>query len=379
MKTITFFISFLFLVFSFIPLTFAQDTKTAVSSEQRLEAIVVNIRDEKVLTDGGVNRKYQKIELLVTSGELKNKKIIVENGKAPVINSVEYREKDKVSVSITKNPQGTNTYYITDHIRRDSLYLLFGIFVLVTLIIGGLRGIASLLGMVISFALIFFFVLPMILKGFDPILVVIISSALIIPITFYLSHGLNKKTTVAVFGTLIALVITGVLAQFFVDFAHLSGLSSDDATFLAAAKPGFVQLKGLLLAGIIIGALGVLDDITISQSSIVFQLKKTLPKLGIWELFRKGMDIGRDHIASMVNTLILVYTGAALPLLLLFVNNPRPFAEVINYELIAEEIVRTLVVSMGLILAVPIVTFIAAVAAEVELKKAAKDILHSLK
>lgn len=297
----------------------------------------------------------------------------------PIISTLEYKIGDKVSVSISKDPQGKDAYFVTDYVRRDALYWLFAVFAALVLIIGGLRGVFSLIGMGISFLIIFLFVLPQILAGRDPITIAIISSMAIIPITFYLSHGFNKKTSIAVIGTIIALVITGVLANFFVTFAHLTGFASEDATFLEAARQGTIQMKGLLLAGIIIGALGVLDDITVSQSAIVFQLKKTSPHLKIKDLYSKAMDIGRDHIASMVNTLILVYTGAALPLLLLFINSPRPFGEIINFELIAEEIVRTLVVSIGLILAVPIVTLIASIASEIEVKRAAKEIIKSLK
>lgn len=360
-------------------LVFAQTEDKSQKIEERLEAVVTKVSGEKILNDGGVKRTYQNIVLIVTTESHKGKVITVENGKIPIINSVAYRVGDKVSVSVTKDSEGKDTYFITDYIRRDSLYWLFALFIILTLIIGGLRGAYSLLGMFISFIIILFFILPQILSGKDPILIAIISSLWIIPITFYLSHGINKKTSSAVLGTLIALILTGILAKFFIDIAHLSGFSSEDATFLEVAKKGAVQMKGLLLAGIIIGALGVLDDITISQAAMIFQLKDTSPKLGVWSLFVKAMDIGRDHIASMVNTLVLVYTGAALPLLLLFLNNPRPFGELINYELIAEEIVRTLVVSIGLITAVPIVTLIAAISANIEMKRAAKEIFTSLK
>ncbi|HVF68934.1 MAG TPA: YibE/F family protein, partial [Xanthomonadales bacterium] len=239
--------------------------------------------------------------------------------------------------------------------------------------------ITSLVGMAVSFLMIFFVVLPQILKGHDPITVAILSSLVIIPVSFYMTHGVNKKTTSAVMGTVISLVITGLLANFFVNIGHLTGFTSDEASFLETAKKGAVQMKGLLLAGIIIGALGVLDDITISQSAIVFQLRNTSEKLKFWQVYKKAMDIGRDHIASMVNTLVLVYTGAALPLLLIFIDNPRPFTEIINYEMISEEIIRTIVVSIGLILAVPLVTLIAAVLSDQEFKRATKEILHSLK
>jgi uncharacterized membrane protein len=347
--------------------------------EKRIEAVVVSVRSEKELSDGGVKRKYQKLELLVTNTSQKGKKITVEHGLAPVVNTPEYNKGDKVSVSVTKDPEGKDAYFITDHIRRDTLYLLLAVFFVVSVIIGGLRGLRSIVGMGISFIIIFFVVLPLILKGFDPISVAILSSVVIIPVNFYLAHGINKKTTSAVLGTIIALVVTGILAQIFVSAGHLTGFTSDEASLLNTAKNGTVPMRGLLLAGIIIGALGVLDDITISQSSVVFQLRQTAEKLKFWQVFAKAMDVGRDHIASMVNTLVLVYTGAAMPLLLIFADNTKSFTEIINYEMIAEEIIRTLVVSIGLILAVPVVTLIATILSDRETKRAAKEIIHSLK
>jgi uncharacterized membrane protein len=154
------------------------------------------------------------------------------------------------------------------------------------------------------------------------------------------------------------LIITGILAMIFVEATKLTGFSSEEASFLQIYKQG-VNMKGILLAGIIIGAMGVLDDITIAQVSVVFQLENTDKKLTRGELYKRAMDVGKDHISSMINTLVLVYAGAALPLLLLFVQNPHSFSEIINYEMVAEEIVRTIVGSIGLITAVPITSYIA--------------------
>ena len=258
--------------------------------------------------------------------------------------------------------QGGETYLITDYVRRTPLLVLFLIFVVVTVIIGKWKGISSILGMGISFLVILKFILPSIYSGSDPVTIAILGSLAIIPVTFFLSHGFNRKTLVAIVGTLISLVATGILATLFVEATKLTGFASEEAGFLNVFKEGTINIKGLLLAGIIIGVLGVLDDITISQSAIVQELKIANPQLNSKELYKKAMSVGKDHIASMVNTLILVYTGAALPLLLLFVDNPRPFSELINYEIIADEIVRTLVGSIGLVLAVPITTFIASYA-----------------
>ena len=334
--------------------------------EETLEAVVEKILDERQIKPMGSEdlQLYQKLELLVTKGSLKDKKITVENGDVAVANNLKYKVNDRVIVTFSKNFEGNDYFYITDYIRRDSLLWLFIIFVLSAVVIAKWRGILSLVGMGISFLVIFSFILPKILSGSNPVEIAILGSLIIIPVSFFLSHGFNKKTIVAIAGTLIALIITGILANVFVEAAKLTGFASEEAGFLQAARGGLINIKGLLLAGIIIGVLGVLDDITISQSAIVFQLKEANEKLKFNELYKRAMNVGQDHISSMVNTLVLVYTGAALPLLLLFIDNPHPFSEIVNYEIIADEIVRTLVGSIGLILAVPITTVIAALVAE---------------
>ncbi len=304
---------------------------------------------------------YQKLEILVTQGSLKNKNIIIEVGDIANVNQQKYQPDEEVVITYTKGFENEDVFYITDYVRHKSLLWLFIIFAILTIIIGKLRGMSSLFGMGLSFLVIFKYILPSILQGADPINTAIIGSLFIIPITFYLSHGFNKKTTIAVVGTLISLVITGFLARIYVEAAKLTGFASEEAGFLQVARQGVMNMKGLLLAGIIIGVLGVLDDITISQSAVVFQLKKANPLLKQEKLFKAAMNVGQDHIASMVNTLILVYAGASLPLMLLFINNPKPFYQIVNFEPVAEEIVRTLVGSIGLILAVPITTFIASI------------------
>ena len=334
--------------------------------EETLEGQVSQILEEKQITPMGVKEPqlYQKLEILVTKGSLKDKKITIENGNLPMSNLQKYKVDDELVISFSKDFEGNDMFYITDYVRRGALAWLFVIFVVMAVAIGRWQGMASLIGMGISFLVIFKFILPKIYAGGDQVQIAILGSLVIIPATFLLSHGVNKKTGIAVVGTLISLVVTGILAHIFVDASKLTGFASEEAGFLQAFKPGLINIKGLLLAGIIIGVLGVLDDITISQSAIVQQLKAANPKLKAGELYKKAMAVGKDHIASMVNTLVLVYTGAALPLLLIFIDNPHPFSEIVNYEIIADEIVRTLVGSIGLILAVPITTFIASFMAE---------------
>lgn len=327
---------------------------------QNYEGEITQVLETKEVEFNGKKQPYQRLEVSLNNHPDGEKKIVVENGNLPMANIVSYQSGDQVVILASKDLEGKEVFYITDHIRRGPLWVLAAIFLLFTALIARKRGILSLVSMVITFGVIFKVILPLILKGFDPIVVTVASSVVMVPAIFYLAHGFNRKTTVAVIGTFLTLILIGILSQIFVQAAFLTGFSSEEAAFLQVFKQGSINIRGLLLAGILIGALGILDDITISQAAVVEKLKQANRALSFNQLFQKGMSVGHDHIASMVNTLILVYTGAALPLLLLFVDNPRPLAEIINYEIVAEEIVRTLLGSLGLVLAVPITTFIAA-------------------
>ncbi len=339
----------------------------SLPKEEVFEAKVIEVLDEKMVrsVDSTVHLPYQKLRLVALDGSLQGSEIEIENGIQGEVNTPRYRQGDKVLVTRTSGHQIADQFFITDFVRRDGLSLLFFIFLFLAIIIAKKRGLLSIVSLVISFAVIFNFVLPKISSGGNPVFVAILGSTIIVPVTFFLSHGFNRKTLIAATGALLAFVITGLLAHLFVGLTNLTGFSSEEAGFLQVAKRGSLDIKSLLLAGIIIGTLGVLDDITISQSAVVFRLRQANPKLKFIQLYRLAMDVGQDHISSMINTLVLVYTGASLPLLLLFVDNPRPFSEVINYEIIADEIVRTLVGSIGLILAVPITTVLAAFYASV--------------
>jgi uncharacterized membrane protein len=356
------FISFSLIIILFFSSTntlFAQENQSAqVSRPEQMEAQIVEVKEEKLTDSEGRETKSQRIIVHVTAGRLQNQQLFVDF--APSGEGARFVVGDHVYLGVAKGMNGEETYFIADYIRRTPLYLLFGLFLGLVVLVAGKRGIFSILGMGVSFLAIFFFLLPQISGGANPVLIAVLTSFFIIPITFYSSHGFNKKTTAAVIGTVIALIFTGLLSLFFVEAVKLSGFASEEAAFVKAAKGELINIKGLLLAGMLISILGVLDDITVAQANVVYQLKKASEKLRIGELYSRAMDVGKDHIASMVNTLILVYTGAALPLLLLFIDNAAPFFEVINYEVVAEEIVRTLVASMGLILAVPITTYISA-------------------
>ncbi len=340
-------------------LTHTDNQSIQIAETEYIHGKIIEILEEKEIEFQGLKQKYQKLKILVTKGILKDEEIVVENGAGSLVQAIEYHKGDRVIISYTKGIEGNDVFYITDFIRTNEILTLFIIFVIISLAIGTKKGLYSLLSMVISFIIIFVFVLPQIQAGKDPVFIAILSSIVIIPITFYMSHGFNKKTTISMMGTFIAVIITGLLANFFVNLTHLSGTASEESMFLQLSNGIQYNLKGLLLAGIIIGTLGVMDDITVSQTAIVYQLYDLRNDLPFSDLFKRSIQIGKEHISSMINTLILVYTGASMPLLLLFMNNPRPFEEILNFELISTEIVRTLVGSIGLILAVPITTYLA--------------------
>lgn len=353
-----FFVALLFL--GIVTSAKAQEAFDKQLFEETLEGTVVEVIKEEEIVTGGEKHLYQELKVSITKGFLEDQVIVVKSGELAFANIPRYEKGDRLIINYTKDFEGNDLFYISDYVRRNALLWLFIIFVILAVAVGKVWGITSILGMGFSFLVIFKFILPQIINGADPVFIAIVGSVFIIPVTFYLSHGFNNKTHIAIVGTIIALVITGLLAAIFVEVSKLTGFASEEAGFLQFEKQGLINMKGLLLAGIIIGTLGILDDVTVTQSAIVFRLKEVNKKLGPKRLYSQAMKVGHDHVSSMVNTLVLVYTGAALPLLLLFINNPRPFSEVINYEIIADEIVRTLVGSIGLILAVPITTFLAA-------------------
>ncbi|MFD8900297.1 YibE/F family protein [Streptomyces ardesiacus] len=273
--------------------------------------------------------------------------------------SRQLREGQKVVVAYEPSAPKDLQYSVTDINRQFPLALLAGIFALAVVVVGRLRGLMALVSLAVSFLLLNFFILPAILQGSNPLVVAVIGSSAIMLIALYLCHGLSARTSVAVLGTLISLLLIGVLGSLFIGWAALTGNTDDNTGLIHGLYPS-IDMSGLLLAGVIIGSLGVLDDVTVTQTSAVWELHEANPAMGWRGLYRAGIRIGRDHIASVVNTLVLAYAGAALPLLLLFSIAQSGVGTVANSELVAEEIVRTLVGSIGLVASVPVTTALAA-------------------
>lgn len=250
-------------------------------------------------------------------------------------------------------------YSVIDVDRTFPMALLAGIFALVVVLVGRLRGVLALVGLVVSFAVLTLFILPAILDGSNPLVVAVVGGSAIMLVTLYLCHGVSARTSVAVLGTLVSLLLIGLLGSLFIGWANLTG-NTDDQTGLVHGLYPDIEIQGLLLAGVLIGSLGVLDDVTVTQTSAVWELRHADPTASTRKLYAAAMRIGRDHIASVVNTLVLAYAGAALPLLLLFTIAESSVGTVAGSELVAQEIVRTLVGSIGLVVSVPLTTMLAA-------------------
>jgi uncharacterized membrane protein len=271
-----------------------------------------------------------------------------------------FRAGQQVRLSVLEQEGQPAFFNIRDLERARPMLMLVALFVLAVLAFGRWQGIRSLIALAVSFAVIVEFVIPAILHGRSPVPVALVGAMAIMLVSLYLSHGISRKTTAAVVGTGLALVLTAALTAGFVAATSLTGLASEDA-LNASFQAGGISLRGLLLAGIILGGLGVLDDVTMSQASLVFELRRADPAASFGKLVAGALAVGRDHIAATVNTLFLAYAGASLPLLVLFTTGGDSLGTVATAEAAAVEIVRTLCGSIGLIAAVPLTTVLAAV------------------
>jgi uncharacterized membrane protein len=268
---------------------------------------------------------------------------------------------DRILVNVDRLDDGRVLYSFNDFQRGQSMTVLVVLFVLAVLVLGRWKGAGALAGLAVSLAVLTAFALPSLLDGNAPLLVAIVAATAIAFVAIFLAHGVTISSAVSLLSSFVCLVMTGVLGWIFVEAANFTGYTEESSFFLNAFGVP-IDARGILLAGIIIGSLGVLDDVIVTQVSAVAQLKRARPESGWRELFRPALDIGRDHVSSTVNTLFLAYAGAALPLLLLFSEAQQSVSGVATREVVAVEIVRALVGSIGLVASVPVSTLLASLA-----------------
>ncbi|MCU1376373.1 MAG: YibE/F family protein [Actinomycetia bacterium] len=326
-------------------------------SADLVKARVVGITTETCLgSPADSPDRCQEVGVRIGEGKDKGRRVKLEMGGAAGSPTVHVGDKVLLGTDTTG---GKTTYYFSDFNRDFPIALLFLLFVIASVVFGRWSGARALAALVISLLVLVWFVIPSVLHGHSPLAVAIVGSSLIMLAVLYVTGGFNTQSTVAVLGTLLSLALIAGLAWAFVIGSKLTGLADEDAVFLSAAG-GSINLQGLLLGGIVIGSLGVLDDMTVTQVSAVWELRTANPRYDVRSLYRAAERIGRDHIASTVNTLVLAYAGASLPLMIFFTQSNLQLRHILTSEVIAVEVVRTLVGSIGLIASVPITTAIAA-------------------
>lgn len=360
MRLILFLVSFFLLCSLFFP---KHVLALAFPKQEFVKGHVVSVVKEGKKTIAGNTSYFQDLKIEIDEGALKGSTVDVENGGLLTITEDQkVKTGESIVLSKTTTPDGNTTYDLYDKFRLYQLIALLTLFIFIIVFIAGKKGVGSLLGLAISLLVILFFIVPQILSGKDPLVISIFGSVIILFLTSFLAHGFHKQTVIAVSSTLIALLFTALISYLFVVFAKLSGLGSEEAYSLQVGQTSVINLRGLFLGGIIIGTLGALNDITTTQAAAVFELHRTDSKLSMEKLYDKGFAIGREHVVSLVNTLILAYAGSAFAIFLFFILNPNkePYWVIINSEIVSDEIVRTIGGSIGLILSVPIITILAA-------------------
>lgn len=327
---------------------------------ETMPARVVEVLEEGVIElDENTTRPYQRLVVRIEGGSMEGQEIVVEDGTTNIIGSDRLFEPgDRVFLERAVGPE-EDRFYISDVMRIGPLLAVCALFIALVVVVGRWKGLRSLGGSVFSLVVIFGFILPQIMAGRNPVGVSIVGSILLLSVSTYLTYGVNFKAHAAVLGMVISLALTGGLAWLFVGWTRLTGMGVEESAFLVMEFGSDIDLRGLVLGGIIIGSLGVLDDVCVGQASAVFELIDANPRMSWLDLFRSSLNIGTDHIAAMVNTLLLAYVGGAMPLMLAFTVYQEPLLRRLNREPIAEEIVRTLVGSAGLVLAVPITGLVA--------------------
>ncbi len=351
MKRVFFVATLLFFVF--VGTTSAQELHQEEQAVWRAKVIEITEQTTETQPWTDLITHRQTVTALLINGERKGETVTFVN------DFVQLEEGNRFFLVYTKTVDGLERYRIQEVDRTIPLMLLALIFVAGVLFLSRMQGVRSLVALVASVGTVIFVLLPLLLKGYPPVLTTVLIAGGILVFAIVFTHGWNIRSLVALIGTWSAVIVTGILSHLFIGLTNLTGFSSDESVFLNVSTHGALDFTGLLLASIIIGVLGVLDDIAITQVAVVGELSEHDPSIPPRELYKKALRVGKEHVGALVNTLVFAYAGASLPLLLLFYQTEASTIALINQEVLTTEIVRTLVGSIGLILTVPITTALA--------------------
>ncbi len=342
----------LLLLVSNITVSSAQEIHEEYQGTYRAEILNI-VKEESRVVWNDTKSTYKTVEVKFLEGPQKNKTITFESD-FPVINKGQ-----KIYVNYLVDIGGKERYAITNIDRQNQVYFFIGLFILAVILLGGKQGVRSLVSLSASFLAIFYILLPGLLHGWNPLVTSVVVASAILFFAIFFTHGFNRESLVAYGGTMLSVFLTSILAVVAVKTTYLSGFSADESVSLNFNTGGVLDFTGLLLGAIIIGVLGVLDDIAVTQAAIVSELYDSNKDISRMEVYKRAMRVGREHVGALVNTLVLAYTGTALPLLLLFKTQQFSFTTAINLEIFTTEIIRTIIGSIGLIITVPIVTLLA--------------------
>jgi uncharacterized membrane protein len=333
---------------------FAQEVHQELQETVRAEVLEIVDEYDRDIMGTGATTTVQELRAKLLSGSKAGEVVRFEN------DLMVLEVGDKIFVNRLIAIDGEEYYTFKDIERRPQLLILAIVLAVLVVVFARWQGLRALLSLALSALAIIFLLVPALLAGYDPALASFAIAAVILALTLFLTHGFGIYVRIAYFGTMAAVGVTCLVAWISVTWLHLTGFSADASVYLNFATGGQLDLAGLLLGGIIIGLLGVLDDVSITQASVVQELRRANPTLGVRSLYERGVRVGRDHVGSLVNTLALAYVGTALPLVLLYAQSQAPFLDILNQEVVAAELVRIIVGSIGLVLAVPFTTLVAA-------------------
>jgi len=349
------------LSFIFVCPAFAQQASPAPQKAEFMKATVMSVMGIKQNPYSDYHSSIETLDVVIQDGADAGKTTQVQYDTQGISNLM-LNVGDTVILAKTTNPSGQATYSVESKYRLAPISIIAVAFIALVVLVVGWRGIGSFIGLAISLAIIFVYIVPQILAGADPLTVCMIGAIAILLLTTYTAHGISKQTTIALVSTLLALFLTYGLSILFVQLSLLTGYVDENSIAIHFGTGHLIDVKGLLLGGIIIGTLGALNDITTTQAATMFELAKTDRQLTKKQLFWKGLKVGREHVVSLINTLVLAYAGSSLTIFIfLFYNSSYyPLWVILNSETLNEEIIRTIAGTMGLVLVVPIVTYLAA-------------------
>jgi uncharacterized membrane protein len=328
----------------------------AAAAETFVRARVMRVTGEEQVNIGENVHPLQHLHVRLMTGDRRGEEIDVDDA---IATEHQRARAGDTLVLVQETGDDGDQFFVHEFYRLPRLLAAIAAFAFAAILFARRKGFFSLIGLSISILVLTLFIVPHVARGQNPLVISFIGALLIAVVSLYLAHGVNRRTTIALASTLTALILSLAMASLAVVSARLFGLGSEEAFYAQFGPLGSINMRGLLLGAMMIGTLGVLDDITTSQAAAVEEIHHANPALSSQDLFRRGLSVGREHIASLVNTLVLAYAGVSLPLLLLFTTSSRPLWVTLNSEAVAEEMIRSIVGAITLMCAVPLTTFLA--------------------